>query len=511
MIDTTNKIEKTTKALIYLLIAVIVISFGFRDWDWSLPGAFMGKFAIYLFWLIALAGILNRFEIKNGWIGKIHYSLMRNRRYLGILMFFFVLAHYVWLQVFKYIKFGFPNKIPFYVTMGFYAFLMLIPMVVTSNNFSVKILKRFWKILHLLAYPVMILIILHTAFQNVDTNFLGMKIGLEYSLYYALPSFVILLLQLISHWYKINSKNKLNETKLYNFQIIAKEFDTPNSVKLTLKNIDPHLEVFTAKAGQHINLHFKIDGKDFNRSYSIFKQQGPKTIHLAIKKKENGIVSNYIIDKTQVGDVIQTSPAFGSFYDFNDTKNQTTAYLWTAGSGITPILNITSTICASYLNQVTIIDSNSTEKEIMLLPELKDLNQKYHSKLTISHHLTKQTETTDLKYTKGRINKEVISQIVANKDSIHYICGPDEFMESVFESLIQIGIKRENIHLEYFTIRQGENEKLFTAKDVVSISGEYLCIDCGYIKYFEVGQVFGSCPMCLSGEADDNHEFWKKV
>lgn len=45
--------------------------------------------------------------------------------------------------------------------LGFIAVLMLIPLVVTSNRKSMKLLKRNWKKLQSLAYPIVILSIMH--------------------------------------------------------------------------------------------------------------------------------------------------------------------------------------------------------------------------------------------------------------------------------------------------------------------------------------------------------------
>ena len=48
-----------------------------------------------------------------------------------------------------------------YVLVGFLAWLLLIPLAVTSSNKMIKRLKRRWKLLHQLIYAVAILAILH--------------------------------------------------------------------------------------------------------------------------------------------------------------------------------------------------------------------------------------------------------------------------------------------------------------------------------------------------------------
>lgn len=87
------------------------------------------------------------------------------RRMLGLWMFFYACLHittYVWLDysflwsdIFKDII-----KHP-YVIVGFSAFLLTIPLAVTSNSFMIKRMKKNWKKLHQLIYVIAILAILH--------------------------------------------------------------------------------------------------------------------------------------------------------------------------------------------------------------------------------------------------------------------------------------------------------------------------------------------------------------
>ncbi len=50
---------------------------------------------------------------------------------------------------------------------------------------------------------------------------------------------------------------------------------------------------------------------------------------------------------------------------------------------------------------------------------------------------------------------------------------------------------------------------------IVAESGEYLCMDCGYIETFSAGQVFPVCEVCLAGDPEGPLEvtagFWEKI
>lgn len=94
-------------------------------------------------------------------------SLMKQRRALGIITFFYVMCH---LLVWLVLDVGILSEIwadiikrP-YITVGMAAFVLMIPLAVTSNNLSVRRMgpKR-WRRWHRLTYPAAVLAALHYA------------------------------------------------------------------------------------------------------------------------------------------------------------------------------------------------------------------------------------------------------------------------------------------------------------------------------------------------------------
>lgn len=114
-------------------------------------------------------------------------NLLKFRRAIGVTGFFIVLAHFlvfaildvqslerVWTETVKR---------P-YVTVGMAAFLMLIPLAVTSNNLSVRKLgAAAWRKLHKLTYPAVVLGGIHylwlvKGFQLQPIIFMAVILGL---------------------------------------------------------------------------------------------------------------------------------------------------------------------------------------------------------------------------------------------------------------------------------------------------------------------------------------------
>ncbi|WP_269531645.1 sulfite oxidase heme-binding subunit YedZ [Chitinimonas sp. BJYL2] len=94
-----------------------------------------------------------------------HNALIRLRRMLGLFAFFYACLHfttYIWLDQFfdaaAIVRDVF--KRPF-ITLGFAAFLLLIPLALTSTDAMMRRLKRRWGLLHRLVYVVGVLGVLH--------------------------------------------------------------------------------------------------------------------------------------------------------------------------------------------------------------------------------------------------------------------------------------------------------------------------------------------------------------
>ena len=109
-------------------------------------------------------------------------NLMKFRRAIGVLAFYYVTCHLlVWLVLDVQI----PAQIwadilkrP-YVTVGMAAFALLLPLAVTSNNWSVRRLGNAWRRLHRLVYPAVLLGSIHylmlvKGFQFEPLIYLGM-------------------------------------------------------------------------------------------------------------------------------------------------------------------------------------------------------------------------------------------------------------------------------------------------------------------------------------------------
>ena len=116
-----------------------------------------GIWALNCLWIVLFLTPLRR---VTGW-----NALQRIRRTLGLLVFFYAVLHLLVYLIFDQF-FDLEGiledvlKRP-YITAGFSAFLMLIPLAWTSRDRLMRSMGRNWKNLHQLVYPAALLGVLH--------------------------------------------------------------------------------------------------------------------------------------------------------------------------------------------------------------------------------------------------------------------------------------------------------------------------------------------------------------
>jgi DMSO/TMAO reductase YedYZ heme-binding membrane subunit len=159
------------KFLYLLILGLILISFPLASaknaaFNFLVENvAYFGRVALFLLFIIVTPGILGRFNIQI----KITRIITVYRRNLGILMFLVVATHYHMVNLPKIAGIEpFTLSLPLFQTVGFSAFVLLSFLFITSNNFSVRKLGRWWKRIHRLIYVVLWLVLAHTALQRVS-------------------------------------------------------------------------------------------------------------------------------------------------------------------------------------------------------------------------------------------------------------------------------------------------------------------------------------------------------
>jgi ring-1,2-phenylacetyl-CoA epoxidase subunit PaaE len=214
---------------------------------------------------------------------------------------------------------------------------------------------------------------------------------------------------------------------------------------------------FDFQPGQFLTLRADIAGTDVRRSYSIssarsqLQKQG--VLEVGIRPVEGGVFSNWAATQLKAGDTLRVMPPDGRFVVQRHRAIHRVGFA--AGSGITPILSIlSSTLEDQPDSKFTLVYGNRRMDSVMFNEALQDLKDRYPSRLTLIHILSRQAQEVPL--LEGRIDAAKVQAIidaflpVGSMDEV-FVCGPEAMIEATEQALLTAGVKPERIRTERFS------------------------------------------------------------
>lgn len=242
--------------------------------------------------------------------------------------------------------------------------------------------------------------------------------------------------------------------RFHHLKVAAIARETPEAVAIAFDIPDELRDEFGFRPGQYLTLATEIDGEEARRSYSICSAPREATLRVGVKKVADGRFSSFVNDRLSVGDTIRVMPPEGRFTSLVGERHD--YILIAAGSGITPMLSIASTVLAHEPDStITLIYGNRTSGTIMFLEELEDLKDRYTQRFSLIHLLSR--EAQDVKLFNGRIDGARISELATrglidpvNADGV-FLCGPGEMIDDVSATLASLGVDEDRIRFERFT------------------------------------------------------------
>lgn len=294
--------------------------------------------------------------------------------------------------------------------------------------------------------------------------------------------------------------------------------ETPSSKTLRLVSGDHYLPPF--QAGQYIALYLEIDGIRTSRPYSISSQPNQTGYYdITIRRVENGLGSNYLLDEVKRGDMLTCSGPAGNFY-FNPLIHRKTMVCIAGGSGITPFMSMIREVTECGLDRtVYLFYGNKTPDDIIFGAELTRVSQRFEN---INYIPVIEEAPGDYGGVCGFITRDVIrAALGAIEEKSYFICGPMGLYEFCLPELETLGIPRRKIRQEMYGAppaiwlypgwpRQVDKDAVFSlkiqnGKELEARAGEPLLVS------LEKGGVVlpslcrsGECSMCrmkiLSGK-----------
>ena len=248
----------------------------------------------------------------------------------------------------------------------------------------------------------------------------------------------------MSTFHKLSIKNIIQETA----HAVSVVFDIPENLKSN----------FSFKPGQYITLKKEINGEDVRRAYSICSSPNSTEVKVAIKAVENGTFSVYATKQLKAGDIIDVHEPEGKFV-LEPTAGKN--YIgFAAGSGITPVLSMVKGVLQNTSDATfTFIYGNKTESDTIFKSELETLKNDFSGRFNLHYVFSRQNVEGSLF---GRIDEGFTNYYVKNIykntsfDSA-YLCGPEEMINVVSQTLKTNGFDDSNILFELFTASSEED------------------------------------------------------
>jgi ring-1,2-phenylacetyl-CoA epoxidase subunit PaaE len=215
--------------------------------------------------------------------------------------------------------------------------------------------------------------------------------------------------------------------------------------------------VFHWKCGQNITIRFYQDGKEQRRSYSINTIPSEGNLEIGVRRIDDGLFSDTVINTLQPGITLDVMPPTGNFVLDSNKDELSHVVFFAAGSGITPIIALIKELLLHHTNtRVTLIYGNRTHQSVMFLEELENLKDDYVGRLQLIHLFSREAVENEL--FNGRINKEKAAAILNSlvyqaHEAQYYLCGPREMVMEVKDLLISdMAIPERRVHFELFFV-----------------------------------------------------------
>lgn len=242
--------------------------------------------------------------------------------------------------------------------------------------------------------------------------------------------------------------------RFHDLVVTSIERQTPEAVAVGFAVPKELRPVFAFQPGQYLTLAAQIDGTESRRSYSICSAPGEATLRVGVKRVADGRFSTYVNEQLAVGDTVRVMPPQGRFTSLVGPRHD--YILIAAGSGITPMLSIATTVLTHEPEStITLIYGNRSTDTIMFREELEDLKNRHMRRFSVIHLLSREAQDVDL--FNGRIDGDRVVELARrglidplSADGV-FLCGPGELIDEVSAKLRAFGVQQDRIRFERFT------------------------------------------------------------
>ncbi|WP_406816564.1 2Fe-2S iron-sulfur cluster-binding protein [Mycobacterium sp. M23085] len=218
--------------------------------------------------------------------------------------------------------------------------------------------------------------------------------------------------------------------------------ETRDAVSIVLDVPPGSAERFGYQAGQFLTLLVTVDGREHRRCYSMSSSPAVgEDLQITVKRDRDGVVSNWLNDTASPGDLLPALPPQGRFVLHSGDRE---LIAFAGGSGITPVFSLLRTALMDGKRRARLFYANRSRDSVIFDDALASLNRRHADRFVLRHHLDDDG---------GFVTPAEIEAFVQDAgDADVYICGPNEFMETVRTALSVAGVPADRLHVEHFDV-----------------------------------------------------------
>ena len=223
-------------------------------------------------------------------------------------------------------------------------------------------------------------------------------------------------------------------------------------------------EEYRFRPGQSLTLRRVVGDREERRQYSICAPVGAAP-RVGVRIVPDGMFSSWLVDEVRAGDEIEVQTPSGSFGP--DPEAGGRHVLIAAGSGITPVLSIASSLLTNPDAEVTLLYGNRRASTVMFTDEVADLKDRHPDRFEVIHVLSR--EPRDVELFTGRLDadrlRRILTALVPELSAARgpapppgtdvdgfWLCGPFAMIESARDVLHDLGVAPDRVHRELFFV-----------------------------------------------------------
>jgi len=233
--------------------------------------------------------------------------------------------------------------------------------------------------------------------------------------------------------------------------VTAIDEESTDVISLTMQRADGH-PLPAALPGQYVVLRLQLGvGAPLFRSYSLSGAVSTERYRISVKIEPNGAAGTYLREHVRVGDALDVSSPRGSFILQSGERS---VVLLSAGIGATPVLAMLYALAADRsTRQVLWIHAARDGQHHPFAAEIRGVM----APLTNGHTFVCYSRPTSRDKmgehfdTAGHLSRSVFDEVRVPQDADVYLCGPIRFMADMKQTLTDMGLAPERIHVEIFS------------------------------------------------------------